>query len=795
MPEPLAPERLKWRCPEEAVGYERTDRAETSDRIVGQERAVRAVRLGLEIQATGYNMFVTGVSGTGRESTVKRILESLDLTAEGLKDILYVHNFEDPQRPVVITLPADEGESFVESLGQCVELLKRNIPAVMSGERINMERKKIHSDTAALQQGHIEAFSKEASARGFSLVSIPTEPGQFRPDVLPVVENQAIGFEKLEELVNEGRITAEERDRLLADHDLLFNRLIEVMRRNQKLEAKAAGEDRELVRRLLRPTVEGILSRLKEIGDPKVAAYADSLCATILDNLEVFLNPQQDEDPFYLFTANMLVDNSRRLGRPVVVEQFPDQVSLFGSIDRLTVDNKPYSDFTMIRPGALLRANGGYIIMDAMDILRQPGLWPALMQTLRNKTLVIRQHDPLNLFPIDLQPEPVEIDVKVILLGSDHLYQMLGMSEPEFEHLFRIRADFDDEMDLEPASIKDFAGVVAFIARNEKLTPLSAGAVAALAEQAVRMASRRDRLSTQFNSIADYARQAAYWAGCESSPLVEAGHVRKAILEKRARLSMRQEYALNSIDRGEILIDTSGSRVGLVNGLVVLGGVDYTFGLPMRVTARVSAGREGLIDIEREADLSGAIHTKGVLIITGFLRGRFARDFPLSLSASICIEQSYGGVEGDSASCAELYALLSALSEIPLRQDLAVTGSVNQYGEVQPIGGVNYKVEGFYNVCRRRGLTGTQGVLIPASNVDSLQLDDDVVEAVERGMFHVYPISTVDEGIELLTGVPAGVPDSPGGPFPDGSVNGRAEAALRRMAEILRNFSREVGGI
>jgi len=336
---------------------------------------------------------------------------------------------------------------------------------------------------------------------------------------------------------------------------------------------------------------------------------------------------------------------------------------------------------------------------------------------------------------------------------------------------------------------------VAFIARNEKLTPLSAGAVAALAEQAVRMASRRDRLSTQFNSIADYARQAAYWARCESSSLVEAGHVRKAILEKRARLSMRQEYALNSIDRGEILIDTSGSRVGLVNGLVVLSGVDYTFGLPMRVTARVSAGREGLIDIEREADLSGAIHTKGVLIITGFLRGRFARDFPLSLSASICIEQSYGGVEGDSASCAELYALLSAISDIPLRQDLAVTGSVNQYGEVQPIGGVNYKVEGFYNVCRRRGLTGTQGVLIPASNVDSLQLDDDVVEAVERGMFHVYPISTVDEGIELLTGVPAGVPDSPGGPFPDGSVNGRAEAALRRMAEILRNFSREVGSI
>lgn len=793
MPEPLAPDRLKWRCPEEAIGYERTDRAETSNRIVGQERAVKAVRLGLEIQSLGYNMFVTGVSGTGRESTVKRILESLDLTTEGLKDILYVHNFEDPQRPVVITLPADDGESFVESLDQCVELLKSNIPAVMSGERMNMERKKIHADATALQQSHVEAFGKEASARGFTLVSIPTGPDQFRPDVLPVVDKETVGFEKLEELVNAGKMTAEERDRLLADHEFLFNRFIEVMRRNQKLEANAAGEDRELVRRILRPTVEGILSRLKEIGDPKVAAYADSLCATILDNLEMFLNPPQDEDPFYLFTSNMLVDNSRKAGRPVVIEQFPDQVSLFGSIDRLTVDNKPYSDFTMIRPGALLRANGGYIIMDAMDILRQPGLWPALMQTLRNQTVVIRQHDPLNLFPIDLQPEPVEIDVKVVLLGSDYLYQMLAMSEPEFGLLFRIRADFDDEMDLEPRNLKDFAGVVAFIAGNEKLTPLSAPAVAALAEQAVRMASRRNRLSTQFSRIADYARQAAYWARCESSSLVEAEHVRKAILEKRARLSMGQEYALDSIDRGETLIDTSGSRVGLVNGLVVLSGADYSFGLPMRVTARVSAGREGLINIEREADLSGAIHTKGVLIITGFLRGRFAHDFPLSLSASICIEQSYGGVEGDSASCAELYALLSALSEIPIRQDLAVTGSVNQHGEVQPIGGVNYKIEGFFNVCRRRGLTGTQGVLIPSSNVENLQLDDDVVEAVEKGLFHVYPVSCVDEGVELLTGLPAGTPDGPGGRFPDGSVNGRAEAALRRMAEILRNFSRGAG--
>lgn len=790
MPEPLAPGDLRWRCPEGAMGFDRTDRASTSNRIVGQERAVKAVRLGLEIQSLGYNMFVTGVSGTGRESTVKRILDSLDLTTDDLKDILFVHNFEDPQRPMVITLPADDGEEFVGSLAQCVELLKSNIPAVMSGDRMGSERKKIRTDATARQQEHLDAFSREASEKGFALVKVQTGPGQFGPEVLPVVNGEPAGFDKLDEMQKAGSLTAEAREKYTSDHEALFGRLIDVIRRNQRIEMEAAGEDQELVRRTLRPTVEGILDRLKETGDAKVEAYADSLSAAILENLEQFLNPGEGEDPYYLFSANLLVDNSSKRGRPVVIEQFPDQVSLFGSIDRLTVDNKPYSDFTLIRAGSLLRANGGYIIMDAMDILRQPGLWPALMQTLRNQTVVIRQHDPLNLFPVDLQPEPVEIDVKVILLGSDYLYTMLGMSEPEFGLLFRIRADFDDEMDLTPENLRDFGGVIAFIAGNEKLTPLSGSAVAALAEQAVRMADRRDRISTQFSRIADYARQAAYWARCESSPVVEAAHVRKAILEKRERLSMGQEYALDSIERGEMMIDTSGSKAGQVNGLVVLSGVDYSYGLPMRVTARVSAGREGVINIEREADLSGSLHTKGILIITGFLRGRYALDFPLSLSASICIEQSYGGVEGDSASSAELYALLSALSGLPVRQDLAVTGSVNQYGEIQPIGGVNYKIEGFFNVCRRRGLTGTQGVLVPASNVGSLQLDDDVVAAVEAGSFSIYPVRTIDEGIELLTGVPSGSPAGPGGCYPEGSVNGLAEASLRRMAEILRSFGR-----
>lgn len=786
---PLAPEKLRWNCPDDVFGFGTTAEIEPAGRVVGQDRAVRAVQLGLEITSRGYNMFVTGVSGTGRETTVERILDSLDLSTDSLRDILYLHNFVDPPRPVMISLPAGGGRRFSSDLDQCVDLLKSNIPAVMSSERMSRERRGIQAALKKSQQEMMQTLDRQAREKGFAIVSIPVAPDQARPDVLPLVEGQPVTFDRLETLVQEGKLTAEEHGRFVDEHEKLFNQLIEILRKGRKMELDAQAEEQALIRRTLEPTVTGILDRLKEDAPDEVDAWVDVLSGYLLENLETFLNPDKDDDPYYFFAANLLVDNADTGTRPVVIEQFPDQVSLFGSIDRMTVDGRPYSDFTMIRAGSLLRADGGYIIMDAMDVLRQPGLWASLMQVLRNRMVVIRPHDPLNLFPVELQPGPIEISVKVILLGSAYLYTLLGMNDPEFGLLFRIRADFDDQMKLSDSSLRDFADVIASVVRSEDLPPLSAGAMGALAEQGVRMAQRRDRISTEFSRLADYARQAAYWARDSGSPTVEAVHVRKAILEKRARLSMGQDYAIDSILRGETMVDTSGARAGQVNGLVVISGVDYTFGLPMRVTARVSTGREGVIDIEREADLSGAIHTKGVLIITGFLRGRFAREFPLSLSASLCIEQSYGGVEGDSASCAELYALMSALSGFPVRQDLAVTGSVNQHGEVQPIGGVNYKIEGFFNICRARGLTGTQGVLIPESNVDSLQLDDDVVAAVEEGRFSVIPVRTVDEGMEMLMGAPAGEP-SVDGSFPPGTVNGEAEAALRRMASILRDFNR-----
>jgi len=788
-PEPLGPEQLRWRCPPSAFGFRRTDEMEPSEKIVGQDRAVRAVRLGLEIQSIGYNMFVTGVSGTGRETTVKRILDSLDLSTTSLRDILYVHDFTDASKPIALVFPAGEGGKFAADLRQCVELLKANIPAVVASEKMSMERRNLANQFKARQQEVMQGLDAAAKEKGFTVVSIPVGPDQFRPDVLPVIDGQPVTFERIEELRNEGKLKEEDAKKYAGIHEELFIKLTDSFRKTRKLELEAQEAVKELHRRLLKPTVEGIIDRLKEGAGEGVADYADSLTNSILGDLDDFVNPGQDEDPYYLFTANILVDNSKARGRPVIIEHFPDATSLFGTIERIVVENKPYSDFTMIRAGSLLRADGGYLIMDAMDVIRQPGLWQALMQTLRNQTVVIRQHDPFGLFPVELQPEPMDINVKVILLGSAFLYYLLGANDPEFGLLFRIRADFDDQMELNDANLRDFAEVIGYIARSEDLPPITGEAMGALAEQAVRLTERRDRISTEFSRIADFARQAAYWARVDGAAAVEAKHVRQAMAEKRRRLSMSEDYALDGIAKGELLMDVSGSRVGQVNGLVVMSSMEYSFGLPIRVSAMVSPGREGLINIEREAEMSGPVHTKGVMIINGILRGRYARDFPLSVSASLCMEQSYGGVEGDSASCAELYAILSSLSGLPLRQDLAVTGSVNQFGEVQPIGGANQKIEGFFRVCVLKGITGTQGVLIPATNIEHLQLDDEVIAAVEGRRFSIYPVRTIDEGMEILTGLPAGELQ-PDGSYPGGSVNALVDARLREMAAIVRKFGK-----
>ncbi len=784
----LKPSELRWTCPPDMFDFDKSSELEPSKEIVGQNRAVRAVKLGLEIPNSGYNMFVTGVSGSGRETTVKRILDQIDTSTDKLTDLCYVYNFDDSTRPRALVFPAGEGKQFKEGLELCVELLKKNIPVVLHSESTAAEKGSLLESFSRQKKEKMEGVEKASVEAGFAVVSIPTGSGQSRPDVLPVIDGKPYTYEELQQLAAEEKITQEKLKEYRTQHTELFKLLTSAVRHAQSVEIKAQVEIEKLFRRILKPTVTGILDRLTGLGDDESAEYVKRVAETILSNISVFAANSEEADPYVIFEVNLIVDNSECKKRPVVVEQFPDVVRLFGNIDRVVIDNKPYSDHTMIRAGSFLRANGGYLIINAMDVVRQPGLWQTLIQTVRNRTVITRPNEITRAFmPVELQPEPIDVDIKVILIGPGWLYSTLATQDPDFGYLFRIRADFDDRMELNEENIHDFAGVIAYICQSESVHPLNRDAMAAIAEQAVRLTGRHDRISLKFNTVADYVRQASYWATQEGRDTVTSEDVAKAIREKEFRLSLGEDYATDRILEDQVMVDTDGVAVGQLNGLAVYSGADHSFGLPSRITATVSPGVEGIVNVERESEMSGRIHTKGVYVITGFFREHFASDYPLSLSAGIVFEQSYGGVDGDSASSTELYALLSALSGVPLRQDLAVTGSVNQHGKIQPIGGVNYKIEGHFKICRHRGLTGTQGVIIPQSNVVNLQLNREVIQAVEKGKFHIYPVSTIEEGISLLTGMEAGR-RSEHGTYPVDTILGMADSRLRQMAETVRDF-------
>jgi lon-related putative ATP-dependent protease len=784
----LKPSELRWTCEPDVFDFNISTEIIPSREIVGQDRAVGAVKLGLEIPNSGYNMFVTGVPGSGRETTVKRILDQIDTTTNKLQDICYVYNFDDSSRPRVLVFPAGDGRRFKQGVEQCVELLQKNIPVVLRSEGTAAEKSALIESYSEQQNKKMGIAEKAAADAGFAVVNIPVGPEQTRPDVLPVIDGEPHTYEELQKMAAEGVIVPEKLKEYRSTHSKLFKVLTAAIRSSQSIEMKVQAEIKRIEQRILKPTVTGILDMLAGLGGKEAEEFVERMTETILENIDAFSSESPEADPYLIFEVNLLVDNTDNRKRPVVVEQFPDAVRLFGIIDHIVIDNKPYSDHTMIRAGSFLQANGGYLIINAMDVVRQPGLWQMLIQTIRNRTVVTRPSDIARAFmPIELQPEPISVDLKVILIGPEWLYSALASQDPDFGYLFRIRADFDDQMDLNTKNIQDFAGVIAYICHSESVLPLNRDAMAAIAEQGVRLAGRQDKISLKFNMVADYVRQASYWAGQEGKDTVSAEDVARAISEKEHRLNIGEEYARKSIIEKQVMVDTEGTAVGQLNGLAVYCGVDYSFGLPSRITATVSPGVEGIVNVEREAEMSGSIHTKGVFVLTGFLRGHFAGDYPLSLSAGIVFEQSYGGVDGDSASSTELYALLSALSGVPLRQDLAVTGSVNQHGMIQPIGGVNYKIEGFFKICRERGLSGTQGVLIPYSNIIHLQLHRDVVEAVEKKLFHIYPVTSIADGISILTGIEAGTRIA-NGPYPADTIFGMADKRLRKMAETVRDF-------
>ncbi|HEX9615238.1 MAG TPA: ATP-binding protein [Bacteroidota bacterium] len=803
MHKPLSHEALRWQCDPKSLKISTTDDVKPSREIIGQERALRALRVGLEMTHFGYNIFVTGLSGTGRTTTIKRLLHEFESQKVDLKDHCYVHNFKNPDMPIALSVPAGQGRSLKQDMESLVRELKTSIPALYESQRFQEARKTTLQHFQDRQKSVLQDFEKKVKEQGFDLVQVQIGT-IMRPDVVPVVKGEPVNLDQAEALMQKGEVPKEEFDRLKDVQAGLEKQMSAVFRELRNIEKKVQQSVVELEERLVMPIVDDAIEVLKvTYDDRKVQEYLADVREDIRLHLERFkgkgaVGPQQtgeEEDEEYdepedtEYQVNVLVDNSTTEKVPIVVETNPKYKNIFGTLEREMERSGVWkTDFMHIKAGSLLRADGGYLVLNALDTLIEPWAWQDLKRTLRNGKMEIHTYEPVfNFAPTGMKPEAIALNVKVIMIGDPQLYYLMYDHDEDFRKIFKIRADFDSEMPNEPGSVEHYARFLKMVCDDEKLKPFEAGALAQIVEFGVRLSGRQKKISTRFNIIADVAREANFWAGKDGHATVAASDVDKAIDERIYRVKLVEDRIQELITDGTFMIDTEGSTVGQVNGLTVYDMGEHAFGKPARITARTSLGRSGIINIEREAELSGPTHNKGVAILTGYLRSKFAQRQPLVMDASITFEQSYGGVDGDSASSTEIYAILSSLAEIPIRQDIAVTGSVNQKGEIQPIGGVNLKIEGFFDCCKARGLTGTQGVIIPALNAPELMVREEVVESVRQRKFHIYAVQHVEEGIEILTGVKAGKETASGG-FEAGTVFGRAAGRLADYAHQWRAF-------
>ncbi|MBS3907988.1 MAG: AAA family ATPase [Syntrophaceae bacterium] len=799
-------EKLRWRCDPNSFPMETTEAIEPCQEIIGQERALEAIRVGLEIESIGYNIFITGLAGTGRFTTIKAVFEEMDVKGKIPNDLCYVNNFKNPDMPHMLSLPAGQGNGFKKEMETLIETLKKKVPLIFENENYLNKKKELVEGFRNRQAEMFREFEKKVNKEGFALVQIQMGPYS-RPGIFPVVEGNPVNIEQLETMVEENKFSREELERIKGKQAEMVNALEDIFKETRKSEKEIKDELSALDTEMISPAVKDSITDIKErYNYEKIHHYLDEVQEDIVANFNRFKEKEepspspipglvlpQPADTFTEYQVNVLVDNSETKGAPIIAEMTPNYRNLFGTIERVVERSGVWkTGFTHIKAGSFLRANGGYLIFNALDGLMEPGVWPALKRTLKNQVMEVQTYDPFYFFATTaLKPEPFECNTKVIMIGDTHLYHLLFNLDDDFKKIFKIKADFDSVTGKDEDKVRQYASFIRKVCDEEKLRPFDRTGVAAVVEHGVRIAGRQKKLSTRFHLIADLLREANYWAGKDGSPVVKEAHVDKAIEKRAYRLNLVEEKIQEMIDDGTILIDSDGMVAGQVNGLSVYNLGDYAFGKPSRITVKTSLGKAGIINIEREVEMSGPIHNKGVYILSGYLRDRYAQDKPITMSASICFEQSYSGVEGDSASSTELYGLLSSLSGLPLRQDIAVTGSVNQKGEVQPIGGVNEKIEGFFEVCKAKGLTGKQGVMIPHLNVDDLMLRKDVVQAVQEGRFRVYPVKTIDQGIAILTGVEAGerLED---GCFKEGTVNGLVDRKLQELGKKIKEY--EGGG-
>ncbi len=783
---------LRLVCDPDKFEFSSTADLDPIDTGIGQDRGIKALEFGLNVDVRGYNLYIEGPSGVGKTMYTKNYLNTISKKKKIPQDWCYIYNFENPNEPIAVSLPAGGGTEFRDLMDHFINDVKIDIKSTFNNEEFEKERALIKQEFEEKRNVLMEKLNKKSSEYGFQVKASQT--GIY---MMPVMDGKAMAEEEFNKLDENIRKEYEEKSGIVQQH------IMEAIGEIKLIERESAQKIEEWQSNVALLTVNTHINYIKSKykRNKKINHFLDNIKKDILKNISHFIaddkNDKQTQpvqatkpeisQPWLNYRVNLFVDNSKLEGAPVIMDSNYSYHNIFGKLEYENYYGALKTDYTMLKPGLLHQANGGYIIFQANDLLSNSLCYEALKKALRTKELGIENAaDPRSsMVMISLKPEPIPLDLKVIIIGEENIYHTLLAMDNDFKKLFKIKVEFEDDAPLNLENMNKLARFIAGYCIQEDLPPLTKEAVAKIIEYASKIADNQQKLSTRFNDLAQIIGEAATWARMAHSKIVTAEHIDKALKENVERVNKYDNRYLEMIEENTLLIETSGFKTGQINGLTVMSIGTYSFGKPVKITANTYTGKNGIIDIEREVELSGSSHSKGILILSGYLGEMFAQDIPLSLTASICFEQLYSGVDGDSASSTELYAILSSLSGIPINQSIAVTGSVNQKGEIQPIGGVNDKIEGFFQICKIRGLDGSHGVMIPKQNINNLNLSEEVVQAVKEGKFHIYAISTIEEGIEVLTGVPAGKKDS-NGHFPAGSINYLAYEKLRKYAEISK---------
>lgn len=754
---------LKNKCIIENLDFKTTEELEPEHSIIGQERAMKSMKFGLSIKMKGYNIYMSGSSGTGKTTYAKTIAKEFAINEQVPYDWCYVYNFNDSRRPTALRFNPGEGKEFKDDMKELVELLNIEIPKVFSNEDYENQKDEIIDLYEEKRDVLMKDMSDKAKEHGFGVKT--TNSGLY---FMPIIDGVSLNEEEFENLPED------QKEEILKRSDVVQDKATDIMRDMREFEKKAKKEISDLDYKIgmftIGPHITNLQEKYKQYD--RIIKYLEDVKEDILENIHDFIEEETEEDenvsaliPLLTkksaddvtdkYDVNLLVDNSGTKGAPVIVDFNPTYYNLVGEIEYDTEFGNMTTDYKKIKSGLFHQANGGYLILQAQDLMANAQAWELVKRIIKTKEITIESlRDQLGGLTIStLKPEPIPVNVKVIIVGSNYIYNILYEYEDDFQKLFKIRVDFDYEMDYNYENVRSLSRYIKGFSDREKTSPFDITAISKIIEYSSRLAENQNKLTTRFNQIVEILCESATWARLENAKIITIEHVKKAIDEKINRSNMYEQKMDEIIEQNVIMIDTIGKKIGQINGLAVLDTGDYTFGKPTRITATTYTGRSGIVNIEKEADLSGSIHDKGVQVITGYLGQTYAQDYPLSLSCRLCFEQNYNGVDGDSASSTELYVILSSLADVAITQEIAVTGSINQFGDIQAIGGVTYKIEGFFDLCNSRGLTGTQGVIMPYQNIFDIVLKDEVINAIKNGKFHIYPINNVREGIEILTGV------------------------------------------